>query len=93
VAERTPSAKQFEDFAFSCAVGFLVLFVCALVDGYDGVVTRKSGTFRLADDPGLFWAAMIFPWGHFGLLLVIAMIAAGVGALVLKASEKASGAE
>lgn len=91
MAEFSPTTKQFEDFAFKCTVAVLFTAVCALVDGYDGVVTRKSRVLRLAEDPGQFWGALVMAWGYFGMLALIAAIAAGVGALVLKGLEKASG--
>jgi len=93
VAEHSPNAKQFEDFAFKCGVFFVGIFAAMLLDGYDGVVSGKGGVYRLAEDPKGFWITLFFPLGYFGAMALIGMLAAGVGALVLKAPGKASGQE
>ena len=51
MAEHSPNAKQFEDFAFKCGVFFVGIFAAMLLDGYDGVVSGKGGVYRLAEDP------------------------------------------
>jgi hypothetical protein len=90
VSEPVPSAKAFEDFAFGCALALVGLIVCCIVDGFDGISEAKSHTFRLVEDPGGFRGILIMKWGYPAILVTVAMIASGIGALVLKAPGKAS---
>jgi hypothetical protein len=85
-----PTAKQFEDAAFSCAVLLVFLLACVVLDGFDGVVETKARTYRFLDDPAGFRSALLLRWGMPTILAAFGTIALGIGALVVKGSEKAS---
>lgn len=85
-----PSAKQFEDAAFSCTVLLVFLLACTILDGFDGVVETRAQIYRLPDDPAGFRVALLLRWGMPTILAAIGAIALGIGALVVKGSEKAS---
>jgi hypothetical protein len=85
-----PSAKQFEDAAFSCTVLLVFLLACTILDGFDGVVRVRTQTYRLLEDPAGFRGALLLRWGMPTILAAIGAIALGIGALVVKGSEKAS---
>ena len=88
--ESVPSAKQFEDGAFTCTVALVVLLAGIILDGFDGVVRVRTQTYRLLEDPAGFRAALLLRWGMLTILATIGAIALGIGALVVKGSEKAS---
>ena len=90
MSDPVPSAKQLEDFAFKCVVAIVVCMACAIVDGYDGVVSMKSHTYRLVDDPAGFKGLLSRQWGDPALLALGGALATGIGALVVKAPGKAS---
>lgn len=90
VHKSTPSAKQFEDAAFTCTVVLVVLLACMILDGFDGVVETRSGTYRLLDDAAGFRGALLLRWGMPTILSAIGAVALGIGTLVVKGSEKAS---
>ena len=85
-----PSAKQFEDAAFSCTVLLVFLLACTILDGFDGVVETRAQIYRLPDDPAGFRGALLLRWGMPTILAAIGTVALGIGALVVKGSEKAS---
>jgi hypothetical protein len=90
VHKSVPSAKQFEDAAFSCAVLLVFLLACTILDGFDGVVETRAQIYRLPDDPAGFRGALMLRWGMPTILAAIGTVALGIGALVVKGSEKAS---
>jgi hypothetical protein len=85
MAEPVPSAKQFEDFAFTCVVAFIGFAIGAIVDGYDGTTSMRTHTLRLLDDPSEFKGALIMRWGWPAMIAAVAAIASGIGALVVRA--------
>ena len=90
VHKSVPSAKQFEDAAFTCTVLLVVLLACIILDGFDGVVETRGQSHRLLDDPVGFRGALLLRWGMPTILAAIGTIALGIGALVVKGSGKAS---
>ncbi len=90
VHKSVPSAKQFEDAAFYCTVLLVFLLACTILDGFDGVVETRAQIYRLLDDPAGFRGALLLRWGMPTILAAIGAVALGIGALVVKGSEKAS---
>ncbi len=90
MVKSVPSAKQFEDAAFVCTVVLVAILIGGLIDGFDGVISMRSHTYRFEDDPAGFRGTLLVQWGFPAILAAFGAIAIGIGALVVKSSERAS---
>ena len=90
MGKSVPSVRQLEEAAFAFAIALVAILVCAIVDGFDGVVETRAQTYRLLDDPVGFRGTLILRWGWYSLLAAVGTVALGIGALAAKASERAS---
>ena len=85
-----PSAKQLEGAAFICAVLLAVFLAGCILDGFDGVTSKRSHTYLLLEEPVRFWGTLIMRWGLPAILFAILAIAFGLGSLAARGVEKAS---